>query len=583
MPLVVDGNEIRKISGPVSMSILTPKNSDLFPKLPVYILFGDVHNDSRNSCKRSKSEGVYSVYDIEFLGLLSNVATPTRPIDFYIEGGDLHNKTHKKPYSEKYPMEMLWNLYAECYTHNGRKIARYKHRTKCNSISNIRWHSGDARYFESEKYRLENCNMLRFLERVNFGVKYDNRYLEIVNMVKGECVSKVRKRKEETNDYTSLKNFVLQRDGLIYKQLKKINPKQRKVLIGWIEKFCKYRLSKIHRNYGVTDRTIELYNYLDLHLTRCEDEDYYNKYLSDHWESISLYLYYLRRKYTIVLDIYTICRSFKYLGLKGPMPMMNIIYAGDVHTNDIKYFLETITSLYNVQTVGEFNGDFNNANRCVEIREKIDLGVILNQNLDKTVRVSPKGKRVQAKSRGVSHKGKRVSQKRKRVSQKRKRVSHKRKRVSPKRKRVLPKRKRISPKSKRVSPKRKRVSPKRKRVSQKRKRVQAKRKRVSPKRKRVSPKRKRVQPKPKRVQPKPKRVSPKRKRVSPKRKRVPPKRKRVPAKRKRVPPKLKRVQAKPKRVSPKRKRVSAKRKRVPLKLKRVSPKPKRVSQKKYYK
>ena len=544
MPLVVDGNRINKISGPVSMSILTPKKSDLFPNLPVYMLFGDVHNDTKNMCKRGKSKGVYSVYDIEFLGLLSNLATSTRPIDFYVEGGDLHNKTHKKPYSEKYPMEMLWNLYAECYTHNGRKIARYKHRTNCNSISNIRWHSGDARYFDDKKYTLDNCNMLRFLERVNFSVKYDNRYLEIVNMVKRDCITKVNNRKKDTNDYNSLKNLVLDPIGLIYKQLKKINPKQRKVLIGWIEKFSKYRLDKIHRNYGVTDRTIELYNYLDLHLTRCEDEDYYNKYLSDHWESISLYLYYLRRKYTIVLDIYTICRSFKYLGLKGPMPMMNIIYSGDVHTNDIKYFLESITSLYNVQTIEEFNGDFNNPNRCVEIRQEIDLGVILNQNLDKTVN------------------RKRASPKRKRVLPRRKRTSPKRKRVSPKRKRVSPKRKRVSPKRKRASPKRKRVSPKRKRVSPKRKRVSPKRKRVSPKRKRVSPKRKRVSPKRKRVSQKRKRVSPKRKRVSPKRKRVSPKRKRVSPKRKRVSPKRKRASPKRKRVSPKRKRVSQKRKRI---------------------
>ena len=557
MPLVVDGNRINKISGPVSMSILTPKKSELFPNLPVYMLFGDVHNDNRNMCKEGKSKGVYSVYDIEFLSLLSNVATSTRPIDFYIEGGDLHNKIHKRPYSEKYPMEMLWNLYAECYTHNGRKIARYKHRTKCNTISNIRWHSGDARYFDDKKYTLENCNMLRFLERVNFSVKYDDRYLEIVNMVNRACNTKLSKRKEETNDYTSLKDLVLQRDGLIYKQLKKIKPNQRKLLIGWIEKFCKYRLSNIHRNYGITDRTIELYNYLDLHLPRCQSEDYYNKYLSDHWESISSYLSYLRRKYTIILDIYTICRSFKYLGLKGPMPTMNIIYAGDIHTNDIKYFLESITSLYNVQTVEEFNGDFNNPNRCVQIRDKIDLGVILNQNVSNIV-VSKKNRRVISKRKRVSPRRKRVSPKRKRTYQKRKRVNQKRKRVSPKRKRVSPKKKRVSPKRKRVLSKKKRVSPKRKRVSPKRKRVSPKKKRLLSKKKRVSPKRKRVSPKRKRVSPKKKRVSPKRKRVSPKKKRVSPKRKRPLSKRKRVSPKKKRVSPKRKRVSPKKKRVSKK-------------------------
>ena len=64
MPLVIDGNRINKISGPVSMSILTPKKSELFPNLPVYMLFGDVHNDRKNMCKETKSKGVYNVYDI---------------------------------------------------------------------------------------------------------------------------------------------------------------------------------------------------------------------------------------------------------------------------------------------------------------------------------------------------------------------------------------------------------------------------------------------------------------------------------------------------------------------------------------
>ena len=63
------------------------------------------------------------------------------------------------------------------------------------------------------------------------------------------------------------------------------------------------------------------------------------------------YYEFLDSKHSLILDIYTICRSFKYLSLEGPKPVMNIIYAGDYHIKNIVFFLEKITELYKVDTL----------------------------------------------------------------------------------------------------------------------------------------------------------------------------------------------------------------------------------------
>ena len=147
MPLNINGTLVKKISGPVSMYILTPKPNNDFPNLPLYILFGDKHHSNEKMCKQTKAEGVYEIYDIEFLSLLNSLTTPEEPIDFYVEGGEIHNSYRNSPYSEKYPMEMVWNLYFECYKHNGKKLVKYEHKTPCDKIENIRWQSADSRFF----------------------------------------------------------------------------------------------------------------------------------------------------------------------------------------------------------------------------------------------------------------------------------------------------------------------------------------------------------------------------------------------------------------------------------------------------
>lgn len=181
MPVIINGTPVDKISGPISMYILTPKKNELFKNLPVYMLFGDHHTSTENTCD-FKDPNTYNIYDINFLSLLNSVATSKEPIDFYIEGGDLHKFKLKSPYSKKNPMHKLWNLYIECY--NNRRVlqplAKYEHKTPCDKIDNIRWHSGDLRYFSDKKLQMK-CNMEKFLDSLQFEKGLDTyKFIEAV-------------------------------------------------------------------------------------------------------------------------------------------------------------------------------------------------------------------------------------------------------------------------------------------------------------------------------------------------------------------------------------------------------------------
>ena len=124
MPLIINGTEVNKISGPVSMYILTPKKNKVFPNLPAFMLFGDIHRSNDNMCK-DKSEGTLDVYSLDFLSLLNTMATTEEPVDFYIEGGDIHNYPEREYIERKYPLDKFWNLYLECPNRGGKKLALY--------------------------------------------------------------------------------------------------------------------------------------------------------------------------------------------------------------------------------------------------------------------------------------------------------------------------------------------------------------------------------------------------------------------------------------------------------------------------
>ena len=90
------------------MYILKPKQKErpIFKNLPIYILFGDSHRSNDNVCgdEDQKSPVTFNVYDIKFLSLLHPLSSPEQPIDFFIEGGDFHNRTFNQPHNSTYPL-----------------------------------------------------------------------------------------------------------------------------------------------------------------------------------------------------------------------------------------------------------------------------------------------------------------------------------------------------------------------------------------------------------------------------------------------------------------------------------------------
>ena len=55
---------------------------------------------------------------------------------------------------------------------------------------------------------------------------------------------------------------------------------------------------------------------------------------------------------------------------------MNILYFGHNHIQNIVYFLENITILYNLEIVCLFNYKY--IDRCIEIQNNIDLDKTIN-------------------------------------------------------------------------------------------------------------------------------------------------------------------------------------------------------------
>jgi hypothetical protein len=358
------------------------------------MLFGDVHESDQNLCK-DNSPGTLDIYGTDFLGLLDTLVKPKGElIDFYIEGGDLHNVETSMPYREKYPMKMLWNLYSECYKNirSEKKTAQYSHQTQCNKIPNIRFQSGDPRFFKyDKKYEklLLQCNMQNFLQL--FKVKEDltqDKFIDNLLSFTGNCIEKLL---NTTISFEDVNNEIFSEEGPIYKQLKKFSPLQRDTMIDYIKRYCLY--SEERYNQEVSNPIIinihtELINIIfnlqfNLHAEKVVKS---LEYLKDNWEFVQLYRDFLIvYKYTIVPDIYTLCRSFKYLNSKEDIPIMNILYFGNAHTNNVVHFLTKITKLYDKVEIKyleqyDYKNPASNISRCVEIKNKndIDLDKILN-------------------------------------------------------------------------------------------------------------------------------------------------------------------------------------------------------------
>jgi len=162
-----------KISGPVSMYYLKPISNDM----PLILLFGDHHFSYNNMCTTRRSitipysekeeYGSFEIYSPYFLKKLDRLATPSRPIDFYVEYFDDSDDTG----TFDSPLDKFRGpLFQPCYKKTMKKGS------KC-PAPNIRWHYSDIRLSKMKnniEYIFDSIYVFtQFCEAVNRKGQYE--------------------------------------------------------------------------------------------------------------------------------------------------------------------------------------------------------------------------------------------------------------------------------------------------------------------------------------------------------------------------------------------------------------------------
>lgn len=390
MPLIIDQTKIDKISGPVSMYILSPTQKHLvsYPQSPILILFGDIHENSENMC--DKDENIFKIYDINFLKLLSNVSKKEEPVDFFVEGDDFHNSFRTIKYEKQHSMYMLWNLYIECYSK--KQLAFYDHETPCEIIKNIRWQSGDPRFFRKGKNKdlLYSCNMLDFsqalIEELKPVKKQDGTYFSNVTSFYIRLKSLIEGLKNNKNCFNKLKQstllfediyqeFIEDDTGLVNKQLRFLDKYQKNIIKKYLKYYTEYVNINIlkRKDYLILDNIhnniITLLNARDVFDKTEIMQKLYNNFIDG---SLTKYAIYQLKKNSVILDIYTIARSLKSTDVN---PIINIFYFGNQHIENITYFFTEIMNGYDIIFENRISS---NTIRCIDIKPYIDLDLVIN-------------------------------------------------------------------------------------------------------------------------------------------------------------------------------------------------------------
>jgi hypothetical protein len=436
MPLTINDIKVNKISGPITMHILLPSDYMLkkFKYSPILILFGDKHKSDKGFCEKNQGEkeGHYKVFDVKFLKLLSDAVDGKGIIDFYNEGGDLHYELPENynPDSEE-PIQKLWGLFRDCYSNERmNRVPLEVNKSKCSLIKNIRWQSGDIRFFIHERtknYLFHKLNFItidsksdseieeeaKFKSALNLSIYKMREYIKLGIPVMYDAFDKQELSKEISE----------KKENLICKQLLKITPIGNMALIrNRIERYINMIYNKEEFNF---DRYIEFLREIDntfrdlLKFNIYSDESIllidkiYKYYKNSHLE---YYIKFLLRRASSMVDLYILTRNYKILSMEQTpieesksidktlistksidktlistksidKPLISIIYLGDAHIENIYTFLTEITKDNNTLfTTGLLDHEQklippDLQNRCIDLSaEKIDINI--NREID---------------------------------------------------------------------------------------------------------------------------------------------------------------------------------------------------------
>ena len=299
---------------------------------------------------------------------------------------------------------MIWNLYAECPNRGEKKLALYPYdKTKCEEISNIRWQSGDARFFEHQNQTCSFEELYGSIIKDNKLHEYDKynyfvRDLEIlikyyiIDKYTEECIEKLLYTNPIGKDY--IYEEVFSEKGLIMKQLRHLFMEDKKIIIDYMKEYLDFYLNKRIIRDDIIIRNLNIiHNHLSVIISNIKEDlevsspewrenEKSLRYLYDNRDLLETIDTYIMQTSSVILDLYTFCRSLKYtkkLNDKEPVPILDICYFGNVHVQNMVYFLTNITKFYDIVYYHDYN-DYNiidNVNRCLQIEEDIHLDDIL--------------------------------------------------------------------------------------------------------------------------------------------------------------------------------------------------------------
>ena len=400
MSLNINGTDINKISGPVSMYLLKPTDDYLkkFPYAPILILFGDQHNGTKGFCQQVDNEkGHYKVSDVNFLRLLSDIVEEKGIIDFYVEGGDIHYTHKTQDTNGGEPMPELWNLFIKCYNNpkmQDRKIS-VENKPTCDLIPNIRWQSGDIRNFQKER---DTCNIWELLD-INISTAFSEAYNEGKRDTQDEILKKYIRmtieasrrpdcKKEIEYTFTAIESkelYIDNANSLIYKQINKSLASDDK------KDYFKFRLYKyidnFHKIYLRKDIINEVHIWfkrlfqLELHTE--ESEEMLNNIIDYHNNGrLRIYLEFLIYRKCLMLDLYTLARIFKTMhgSIPDKRPLINICYFGSTHISSMYEFLTKVPYkdeyAYTASIQNHYVESNEKINRCIEFGSQNVLRIL---------------------------------------------------------------------------------------------------------------------------------------------------------------------------------------------------------------
>lgn len=387
----IGDKEINKISGPVSCHYLKPRD-EIFSKfkengikLPILLLFGDVHGSSLNMCDDcEKKEGCYRIYDKELLQLLDRLSTDEHPIDFYVEVfKDYEYQRRYLPYDEKavildkkQPLCIMCHGDTEfCFKRDKRGTAEYEE--KC-PTRNIRWHYSDPR--QNYEFIEGNISLLSFYLKIIDTIDVFPKNIRFIEIIKnlflklGEGIPIFSKYFFENIGSLSI----------LSKQIKKNLP----FISGDIsEDLLVFLINSQSFFYKEPDyskfKIDSINNYIEL-IENIDNVEFVKKYKQKYPIPFQYFVNFIKKVVSSFLDLYFITRV-----LKGSnQASMVVAYLGLNHIDNIKYIFEDIIGYTVNMNIGlKIFVDKDITNRCLSfiggVHENIDLSKDIREHNQK--------------------------------------------------------------------------------------------------------------------------------------------------------------------------------------------------------